>query len=365
MMNALGITGNGGAMEAGKTASKEAKKQPKNQLKKRPKKQASGTIFDDVFRTIAQKMPELMVALINAVYGTDYERSEARQLRNEFIEGDGKIITDSIFEIRDRIFHIECQSNADSTMVIRMFEYDVSIAKERAQKEGGVYTIRFPESLVLYLRHGKSKPEKSKAVVEFPNGKTASYEVCNIYADDYSVEQIFAQKLFVLLPYYLIRHESRFDEYETDGNAREELLRECEDIQRRMEECFMRDEDRSSMYQDLMNLILKISNHLLREHKETKKGVNKIMGGKVLELASEISERRGEKRGEKRGERRGEKRGEKRGMARGEKQTAELFGWLVSAGRYDDVKKASFDEEARAKFFSEYHTLKASQVSDQ
>ena len=77
-----------------------------------------------------------------------------------------------------------------------------------------------------------------------------------------------------------------------------------------------------------------------------------IMGGKVLELASEISERRGEKRGEK------------RGMARGEKQTAELFGWLVSAGRYDDVKKASFDEEARAKFFSEYYTLKAPQISD-
>lgn len=32
----------------------------------------SSTIFDDVFRTIAQKMPYLLIPLINEVFGTAY-----------------------------------------------------------------------------------------------------------------------------------------------------------------------------------------------------------------------------------------------------------------------------------------------------
>ncbi|MCI8664821.1 MAG: hypothetical protein HFG69_16520 [Hungatella sp.] len=41
----------------------------------------SGTIFDDVFRTIAQKMPFLLIPLINEVFGTRYtEEQEFEQL---------------------------------------------------------------------------------------------------------------------------------------------------------------------------------------------------------------------------------------------------------------------------------------------
>ena len=32
------------------------------------------TIFDDVFRTIAQKMPQLLIPLINEVFHTSYSR---------------------------------------------------------------------------------------------------------------------------------------------------------------------------------------------------------------------------------------------------------------------------------------------------
>lgn len=33
---------------------------------------ANNTIFDDVFRTLLEKMPELAVPLINEVFGTSY-----------------------------------------------------------------------------------------------------------------------------------------------------------------------------------------------------------------------------------------------------------------------------------------------------
>ena len=55
------------------------------------------TIFDDVFRTIAQKMPQLLIPLINEVFHTSYSEEEPfEQLRNEHYEKFGTVVTDSI-----------------------------------------------------------------------------------------------------------------------------------------------------------------------------------------------------------------------------------------------------------------------------
>ena len=44
----------------------------------------SSTIFDDVFRTMLEKMPQLAVPLINEVFGTSYpEYVKIIQKRNE------------------------------------------------------------------------------------------------------------------------------------------------------------------------------------------------------------------------------------------------------------------------------------------
>ena len=97
--------------------------------------QMHNTIFDDVFRTMVQKMPKLFIPLINEVFHTDYSENEIfSQLRNEHEEEWGKIISDSIFLIRDKTYHVECQSVDDTTMAIRMVEYDFAIALEQATK---------------------------------------------------------------------------------------------------------------------------------------------------------------------------------------------------------------------------------------
>ena len=38
--------------------------------------ESTNTIFDDVFRTIVEKMPRLVIPLINEVFGTDYSVDE-------------------------------------------------------------------------------------------------------------------------------------------------------------------------------------------------------------------------------------------------------------------------------------------------
>ena len=62
------------------------------------------TIFDDVFRTIAQKMPQLLIPLINEVFHTSYSEEEPfEQLRNEHYEKFGTVVTDSIIRIGSHI----------------------------------------------------------------------------------------------------------------------------------------------------------------------------------------------------------------------------------------------------------------------
>ena len=56
----------------------------------------NNTIFDDVFRTMVEKMPELVVPLINEIFGTAYpEDIKIIQKRNEHQTRQGEIITDS------------------------------------------------------------------------------------------------------------------------------------------------------------------------------------------------------------------------------------------------------------------------------
>ena len=104
----------------------------------------NNTIFDDVFRTMVEKMTYLVVPLINEVFHTVYpEDVKIVQLRNEHQLEDGEIITDSCLRIGDMLYHIECQSLDDETMAVRMVEYDFAIALEHRKKVDGILRTIF------------------------------------------------------------------------------------------------------------------------------------------------------------------------------------------------------------------------------
>ena len=152
----------------------------------------NNTIFDDVFRTMIEKMPYLAVPLINEVFHTSYsEDVKITQLRNEHQQKDGEIITDSCLLIGKKMYQIECQSTDDTTMAIRMIEYDFAIAVENAEKQGRRYRIEFPRSCVLFLRSSGNTPDYLEADVIFPDGKTHVYSIPTIKMADYTKDHIF------------------------------------------------------------------------------------------------------------------------------------------------------------------------------
>ena len=262
-------------------------KRRKKIVVKRISKKNNKQIFDTVYRTIATKMPALMIPLINEVFGTNY-RSDRKieQLRNEFYEKDGKVITDSIFRIGDKLYHIELQSTEDQTMAIRMIQYDFAIAAGRAEKSGSTYKIRFPESCVVYLRNNKNRPDKHRVLVEFPNGKSITYESRIINVQDYTSDEIFEKKLLLFLPYYIMRYQKEFAKIEESKERLDAFLKELESIRKRLERETVK-KNKALLYKDLTKLMTDISDYLLANQNKMRKEVQKTMGGEILELPSE------------------------------------------------------------------------------
>ena len=259
----------------------------------------SSTIFDDVFRTMLEKMPQLAVPLINEVFGTSYpEDVKIIQKRNEHQTKNGRIITDSHLLIANRIYHIECQSTDDSTMVIRMIEYDFAISLEQVQKENGRYRMYFPQSCVLYLRGIKKRDAISVEIV-MPNGGTVEYTVPVVQVQEFTCDDMLRKRLLFLLPYHVIKYEQEKD-LDTDREKWKEFLDECKKIESYLEENFL-EKGNEKLYRDMVELIIRIADYVFRDKEKVKKGFGDVMGGKVLELESDKLIQRGIEQGLEKG----------------------------------------------------------------
>ena len=298
----------------------------------------SKKIYDDVFRTMLEKSPFLMVPLINEVFGKDYPKDiQIIQLRNEHHNKDGEIVTDSSLQIGRNIYHIECQSTDDKTMAIRMIQYDLAIALEYAERNGREYVVRFPQSCVIYIRDFDLPSELTVKVV-YPDGTEHRYSVPVVKADDYTKEEISQKDLLMLLPYYILRYEKYAADPQNDMDleVRKKIFADYHEIQKIMEMSFV--EEHSGLYVDMYEWITAVADYVFRKHKDIAKGIGDIMGGKVLELKSEqlIAE--------------GKKEGEKEGVD----LSFLLINKLIADGRNDEIALASSDPDYREKLFKEY-----------
>ena len=228
---------------------------------------------------------------------TDYSENEAfEQYRNEHEEAFGKVITDSIIMIRNKTYHIECQSTDDATMAIRMVEYDFAIALEQSVKRGRMYEMDFPASCVLFLRSTGKTPDVLQVKVNLPDGRSFVYEAKTMKLNRYTKDEIFRKNLLLLLPYYILNYEKDAELLVADEQRLRELLSDYEDIRRQLETELLK-EEKSVLYADMITLILQISDYVFAEKENVRKGVEKIMGGKVLELFSERLHREGRQEG--------------------------------------------------------------------
>lgn len=302
----------------------------------------NNTIFDDVFRTMVEKMAYLVVPLINEVFHTSYpEDVKIVHLRNEHQMEDGELITDARLLIGDKVYHIECQSVDDTTMSIRMFEYDLAIALENRRKVGRRFFVEFPRSCVIYLRTTRNTPDVEEVELLFPDGQVCVYRVPTVKLERYTKDSIFEKNLLLLLPFYVMRYEDAAHTIGEDSEKLQGLLKEYEDIRINLEK-ELSTAGRSELYTDLNKLIIRISNYIFREEEKVRKGVDEVMGGKVLQLESERLREEGMAIGKA------------EGKAEGEARLSALINRLILEGRSDEIQKVVTDVNRRQELYSEY-----------
>lgn len=283
-----------------------------------------------MFRTMIEKMSYLAVPLINEVFHTSYpEDVKITQLRNEHQQKDGEIITDSCLLIGKKMYHIECQSTDDTTMAIRMIEYDFAIAVENAEKQGRRYRIEFPRSCVLFLRSSGNTPDYLEADVIFPDGKTHVYSIPAIKMADYTKDHIFEKNLLMLLPFYIMRYEKKKHDMRKNLELLQILLDEYDEIRINLEK-ELTETGKAELYTNLTKLIVKIADHIFEKEEDIRKGIGDVMGGKVLELESE------------------------RLKAEGEARLGDLINRLIQDQRMEEIQMASTDPEKREQLYKEY-----------
>lgn len=78
------------------------------------------------------------------------------------------------------------------------------------------------------------------------------------------------------------------------------MLEEYREIEERLEKEFL-EIGKEKEYRDLIELIIRIADYILRKRKKAKKGFGDVMGGKVLELESDRLIKQGLQRGMQQG----------------------------------------------------------------
>ena len=117
-----------------------------------------------------------------------------------------------------------------------------------------------------------------------PDKSTWEYKVPAVYAGYYTKEEILGKRLFFLLPFYIMRYEKK----DLDGEHQElkKMLEAYAEIEARLEKEFL-EEGKEKEYRDLIELIIRIAEYILKDREKARKGFGKVMGGKVLELESD------------------------------------------------------------------------------
>jgi len=260
---------------------------------KRNHNDKSSTVFDDVFRTMLERIPEVMIPLINEVFSTDYPENEPIiQLKNEHFTKSGVSITDCVLSIREKLYHLECQSKPDRTIALRIIEHDMALAlqnvKEVSFTKGSEhdYEMVFPHSCVLYLRHNSRTKRKAIVRILFQDGTSHIYSIPIIKVQEYTKDELFEKNLLALLPYYFMRYEKTLPDLCQNEETILLLMREFSDICHRLEYAVA--EEKGLVYVELISYIQKISNHLFRNQPETRKRMEAItMGGQVIETLTD------------------------------------------------------------------------------
>ena len=269
------------------------------------------TPYDDVYRTILTDASDLILPVINEVFGTKFtgdERIELLQNESPYEADDGSVekrITDSYMKVYDhgkpRYFHIECQSSEDGNMILRIFEYDSLIARRYATINNADMDVYYPESALMALRSTDRTPNKMKITIHTPGNGELSYDVPILKVKQYSIDEIFAKRLYFLIPFHIFKFEKELPDCNSNDEKLVEIKAYYAKLMKRLYLVSKAGELPEFYVIMIRNLSMYVVESLAAKYNKVKKGLGDVMGGKVLNYEAKDILNKGIKQGLERG----------------------------------------------------------------
>jgi hypothetical protein len=211
--------------------------------------------FDDAAKEILNLSDSAIIPFLNASFSASHP-PDARVIRTnteyrlpppETGSGRKTIIADEVFLVGETDhYHIEIELTRKAGMAVRMFRYDTAEALEHPSEEGGVQTINFPKSLVIYLEPPANTPDYELLRIRFPDGACYHHKTPVIKITELSVGELAERHLLIFAPLYILKPRWKLKRAKTPEERRQ-LAAELEGILTELDEALQRERKTGSM----------------------------------------------------------------------------------------------------------------------
>ncbi len=94
------------------------------------------------------------------------------------------------------------------------------LTRQFAAWDIGQATIPMPRFSVIYIKRTEKTPKTTRITFTFPDGQEVNYASENVILEEFTKERIVEKRLFPYIPFYIARYEKDI----TNGNKSEERL---------------------------------------------------------------------------------------------------------------------------------------------
>ncbi|MCD7751335.1 MAG: hypothetical protein LUI10_06290 [Lachnospiraceae bacterium] len=275
----------------------------------------TGTPYDDVLRTLLNDCRQLVIQLVNEVFGENYTGEEEvvfspnEHFLNQQDGGEDKRITDTTFSIigtKIGKYLLECQTNPDSSMLVRIFEYSTQVALDESKISGDTLEVVIPNCAILFLRSTRNTPEQMHIRFQFRE-EYFTYDIPVIKMQQYTLEDLLRKNLLFLLPFYIFTYDRKLQEYNTDEGKLSALKTEYQMIMTHLNNLEYHEQLSTYYKKTIVEMTEKVVDNLTAGYANIRKEVRTVMGGKILEYEAKTILRQGEQKGKLQERQRNEK----------------------------------------------------------
>jgi predicted transposase/invertase (TIGR01784 family) len=167
-------------------------------------------IFDMVLKQLLHLSAPAIIQFINGLFDADHPLDSTVEYPNTetVTKKLRRLLSDTVVIIGGvHVYHLEAEISDDANMAIRVFEYGFAEAlrTKTVSDSGEKISIRFPNARVLYWETTGKTPDEVTLALEFPEGGCYDYMVRSFKFLDHEIKELEAQKMTILLPFYVLK----------------------------------------------------------------------------------------------------------------------------------------------------------------